>query len=153
MPPFKNKVCVKMTTDKGAGVFAKENIKKGEIILRRVGRIMQVENISKTPKYIQSHWFPISKDKYLMSDPPAKYLNHSCDPNAGIINDKDLVAMKDIKSGEEIAYDYAMVGVDSWTMECHCGAKNCRKIIGRYEQLDPKTKKKYEKYVPDWVKK
>ena len=35
----------------------------------------------------------------------AKYINHSCDPNAGIRNNRDIVAMKPIREGEEIVID------------------------------------------------
>lgn len=146
------KIKVKKTVNRGKGVFATRDIKRGEIILRRSGAVVCVGSIKDIPKHIQDHWFPIGKKKYLLSNPPAKYVNHSCNPNAGIKNIKDLVAMRDIQKGEEITYDYSMVGVDDWTMKCHCCEPNCRKLIGKYKDLDRSTKLKYSKYVPKWVK-
>ena len=38
-------------------------------------------------------------------------INHSCDPNVGIAFDGEnwlYVAFKDIREGDELAYDYAM---------------------------------------------
>jgi hypothetical protein len=147
-----SKIRVKKTAKKGKGVFANKDINKGEIILRRKGKVVHVDSIEDVPKQIQDHWFPVGKNEYLISEPPAKYLNHSCNPNAGIKNNKDLVAMRDIKKDDEIVYDYSMVGIDEWTMECHCGAKNCRGVIGKYKDLDRSTKLRYSKYVPKWVK-
>lgn len=147
-----SKIRIKKTANRGKGIFALRNIKKGEVVLKRTGKILCVNSIKNIPKHIQDHWFPIGKKKYLLSNSPAKYLNHSCNPNAGIKNNKNLVAMCDIHKGEEITYDYSMVGVDDWTMKCRCGEPNCRKVIGKYKDLDRATKLKYSKYVPKWVK-
>lgn len=146
------KITVKKTPKRGKGVFAKKDIKRGEIILRRSGEVVCVDSIKDIPKHIQDHWFPVGKNKYILPKPPAKYVNHSCNPNAGIKNNKDLVAMRNIQKGEEITYDYSMVGVDDWTMKCRCGESNCRKIIGKYKDLSRSIKLKYSKYVPEWVK-
>ncbi len=43
------------------------------------------------------------------------YMNHSCDPNAGIINDRKLVASKDIHKGGEITIDYSTLDIESIT--------------------------------------
>ncbi len=150
---MQSKVCIGKTKFRGKGVFAKADIKKGELILRRKGKIVTAEELAKMPKAVHDHSFPLSKDKYLLSEPPAKFLNHSCEPNAGIVNNKDLAAMRDIKKGEEITYDYVTVGADEWIMKCRCGSAICRKIIGKYKDLDVATKRKYSKYVPGWVKK
>ncbi len=40
---------------------------------------------------------------------PQHYINHSCNPNAGFKGQIFMVAMRKIKRGEEITYDYAMV--------------------------------------------
>lgn len=146
------RVGVRKTADRGRGVFALKDIESGEIILKRTGRIVTVDSSRNIPKHIQDHWFPVGINRYLLSEPPAKYVNHSCNPNAGIKNNNDLVAIRDIHTGEEITYDYSMVGADDWTMKCRCGEPNCRKIIGKYRDLDRRTKRKYPKYVPQWVK-
>jgi uncharacterized protein len=56
----------------------------------------------------------------------AKYINHSCDPNCEAVNYDDeevwIVALRDIKKGEELSYDYG-AGDDE---ECRCGAPNCK---------------------------
>ena len=58
----------------------------------------------------------------------ARFINHSCDPNAETMNTGRRIliqAMKDIPKGEEITYNY---GYDIENYEdhpCHCGSPNC----------------------------
>jgi len=80
----------------------------------------------------------IGYDKYLV--------NHSCNLNAGIKNNVILFAIKNIKKGEEIKFDYSTtVDEDDWTMKCECHQKNCRKIIKDFKYLPKNTQKKYLK--------
>jgi len=147
---------IRLAGKKGKGIFALKNFKKDEFILYINGRIAETDNPSSLSKDIQNHCFPLGKKnkkyQYILPKSPWKYLNHSCNPNSGIKNNRNIVAMKDIKKGEEIVMDYAMDNIDNWTMKCRCGSKNCRKIISTFDQLDEKTKKKYLPYVNSWVK-
>lgn len=85
------------------------------------------------------------------SDHPFWFLNHSCEPNvayrdwASCINETavPLVASRDIRMGEEIVIDYSTMttrddgpetGVP-WTMRCHCGVSNCRKLLTAFVHL------------------
>ena len=149
-------VIVKETRNKGKGVFALKNFKKDEFILHIDGEVVETNNPSSFSKEIQDHWFPFdkkgNKHKYLLPKSPWKYMNHSCNPNTGIKNNRDYVAMRPIKKGEEIVTDYAMNNIDDWTMKCKCGSKNCRKIISTFDVLDDKTKKKYLSYVIDYIR-
>lgn len=58
------------------------------------------------------------------------YINHSCDPNCIMVN-KILFAIKDIKTGEQITYDYSNFIYDDWYMDCLCGSENCKGRIDR----------------------
>ncbi|OHB82141.1 MAG: hypothetical protein A2V98_00820 [Planctomycetes bacterium RBG_16_64_12] len=81
---------------------------------------------------------------YLMSDPPLRYLNHSCDPNAGIRSDLLLVALRTVKSGDEISFDYSTTMLEEWdTMLCECGAPNCRRVIADFSTLSPEEQRRY----------
>jgi SET domain-containing protein len=69
----------------------------------------------------------------------ARFINHSCDPNCESVIEGGRVfieARKPIKSGEELAYDYAYTRDGSETEEeetalygCRCGTKKCRGTI------------------------
>ena len=57
-------------------------------------------------------------------------LNHSCSPNVGFYGSDDFVAMRSIKRGEELCWDYAFdENNPKFRMRCHCGAVNCRCVV------------------------
>ncbi len=66
----------------------------------------------------------------------ARWINHSCDPNCESDETDDgrvyIEAMRDIRRGEELNYDYGLIIDDRITPtlkkqhECRCGSKNCR---------------------------
>ena len=58
----------------------------------------------------------------------AAFINHSCDPNCEtdeIDGRVWIIALRNIKPGEELAYDYNLYDGD-FDAPCHCGARNCR---------------------------
>src|SRR5262249_12384201 len=57
------------------------------------------------------------------------YLNHACYPNLGVRGEITFVAMRDIRAGEELTQDWAMTDDDDYSVECNCGAADCRKIL------------------------
>jgi len=57
------------------------------------------------------------------------YSNHSCDPNLGMRGEITFVAMRHIRAGEELTHDWATTDDDDYSVECKCGAPNCRKIL------------------------
>jgi hypothetical protein len=59
---------------------------------------------------------------------PARFLNHSCDPNCEAEPEGGrvwIVAWRDIQAGEEITFNYGYDLEDCWEHECHCGANGC----------------------------
>jgi hypothetical protein len=61
-------------------------------------------------------------------------INHSCEPNAIVRGERELVALADIAAGEEITYVYSTNTTSryGYTMKfrCACGAASCRGTIG-----------------------
>lgn len=145
-------IYVKETPNRGFGVFALRDIKKDEIIAEFKGPLVKIEHMKGIPQEVWDHLFNVSVNEYLIVREPAARTNHSCDPNAGIIRDVLLVAMRDIKQDEEITFDYSIITVDDWKLQCACGSPFCRKIIGNYRDLPAEIKKKYEKFTPEWIK-
>jgi hypothetical protein len=75
---------------------------------------------------------------------PGIYVNHSCQPNAGIRNDRDLIALRNISKGEEIRFDYSTtMQENSFRMECRCGKSNCRKIVNDFSTIPAELQKQY----------
>jgi len=158
------KVEVRKVRGKGKGIFALRDIKKGEHILNITGNIIETENPSDYPEEITEHWGPLGKkgNKYRFIKPksPWMYMNHSCNSNAGIINDRKLIAVRNIKKGEEITIDYSTVDIESLTqgkkqllMKCRCGSKNCRKIITTFDRLNKKDQNRLKKFLNPYLKK
>ena len=69
----------------------------------------------------------------------AMFINHSCDANSETEEKKGRVwitALRNIKPGEEITYDYCLYdGDDSDEAICNCGAKNCRGTMYAPEEV------------------
>jgi len=78
----------------------------------------------------------VGPDRYIDTLAPGVFANHSCAPNAGVRNDRDLVALRDIPPGEEIRYDYSTtMDEKSFTMVCRCGAPGCRQVVTDFADL------------------
>ena len=127
----------------GKGVFALHNFESGEDILRLVGKVItREETISKG--HTSMNPLQISPLLYIDLEPPGVYFNHSCVPNAAIQKDVFLIALRPIKSGEEICYDYSTTIFERReTMNCQCGTPRCRKVIGDFDDLPLPLQKQY----------
>ncbi len=123
------------------GLYASQNIKKGTRIIEYKGKIITSKQSEVNPKYDNSkdiYLFNINKKYDLDGDfkfNAARLINHSCDPNCEVLG-KGLkiwiYAMKDIKKGEELSYDYGFsFDKDFRQYPCRCGSKNCVGFIVR----------------------
>jgi SET domain-containing protein len=128
----------------GRGLFATADIAKDEIVAAKGGHIVDRKTLREkiTPRLgpveiqIDDDLFiaPVSDQERELS---MLYSNHSCNANLGIRGEITLVAMRDIRAGEELTHDWAMTDDDDYSMECKCGAPNCRKILTRQGLATP----------------
>jgi hypothetical protein len=79
------------------------------------------------------------------------YLNHSCDPNLGVRGEITFVAMREIRAGEELTHDWAMTDDDDYSVECQCGASDCRKILTGKDWRRPDLQKRYADYFSAYL--
>ena len=114
----------------GIGVFAARNIKNREIITVFKGPLITSYKQTQTPEN-KDHYFQIGINLYQGKMPERRRpVNHSCNPNSGIIGSATLIAIKNIKKDEEICFDYSTTMYDDPTkMKCECGERNCRHVI------------------------
>lgn len=128
--------------DIGKGVFAESLLPKGEVILFITGRILNRTENDRI--YLDGeNSVQIDSDRYIDPTFPSVYLNHSCDPNAGIDSDLRLIALRDIAPDEEIRFDYSTSMLErGWTMKCLCGAPTCRGVVDDFDRL-PKNIRNY----------
>jgi len=120
----------------GRGLFATSDIAKDEIVAVKGGHIVDRKTLREkiTPGLgpveiqIDDNLFiaPVTDEERELS---MLYLNHSCDANLGIRGEITFVAMRDIRASEELTHDWVMTDDDDYSVECKCGAPNCRKIV------------------------
>ncbi len=127
----------------GKGVFAASRIASGERVLEYKGeRISWKEALRRHPHDPNDphHTFYFALDSGDVIDGKydgnsARWINHSCAPNceAEEIEGRVFIhALRVIKKGEELFYDYGLVVNDRYTKklkreyECRCGAPDCR---------------------------
>ncbi|MEV0387729.1 SET domain-containing protein [Nonomuraea sp. NPDC050643] len=114
----------------GAGLFAREQIRQGEPVMRLGGRVITDEALADlTPPYSS---LTVAEGTHLLLDlaHPVSSGNHSCDPNLWHLDATTVVARRDIGPGEELTIDYAThTGVESWSMTCRCAAAACRSVV------------------------
>lgn len=145
----------------GKGVFASKNIKKGTKIIEYVGKLVtkeesddiadeQLERALGNESEGAVYLFDLNKKWDINGNVEwntARLINHSCDPNCETEGDDDHIwiqAMKDIKKGEELSYNYGYDLDDFEDHPCKCGSKKCIGYIAD-EKHWPKLKKKLEK--------
>lgn len=139
----------------GYAVYAGRPIQKGELLVVWSGTLVDGETLSRLPANFRRHSLQVEENHFLVSltdCEPADYVNHSCDPNAGLSGQIALVAMRDIEPGEEITYDYAMSdgsGYDEF--ECKCGAPQCRHWVSSRDWQLAELWSKYEGYYSPYL--
>lgn len=154
-------IIVKSSTIQGKGLFASADIKVGEVTWRRDAdearyhidtiRTWPPEKQEKFWRYayqVGDGWYH-GPESGVVTD-PADYMNHSCDPNTWFVDDATMVARRDIKTGEEITYDYATSETaESFGLpHCRCGAPNCRKVVrGTDYRRNPTLREQYGQHV------
>ena len=147
------KYALKGSSVSGYGIFAKQSIRKNEVIFTGEGLAQRI--ISK--RYVEANWnekqksdfkhyaYPVSSDVYILWDEnPINWApqNHSCMPNTAY-DGLNVIALRDIGEGEELTVDYALFIDESMEpFACQCGSENCRELIvfGKKEKVIPKLR-------------
>ena len=148
---------IRKSDTQGRGLFAKEPIRKGEIVSVRGGHIItrQMETEIEKP---EDYWgYPIA-DEFVLAplntqevEDVMMFLNHSCEPNVGILGQIIFVAMRNIDRGEELTIDYAMFGANKEPMRCNCRSSNCRGLITDSDWKIKKLQEKYRGYFSSYI--
>ena len=132
---------VKKSKIDNQGVYASNNIKAGTRIIYYKGKLITKKETEKNPKYDNDkaiYLFNLNSRYDLDGDfeyNDARLINHTCNPNCEVAG-KGLklwiFALRDIKKGEELSYDYGFgFDEDFKQFPCKCGAKNCCGYIVR----------------------
>jgi uncharacterized protein len=142
----------------GRGLFATADIAKDEMIAVKGGHIVDGKTLrEKITPVLGPVEIQIGDDLFIapVSDEEREssmlYLNHSCDPNLGVHGEITFVAMREIGSGEELTHDWAMTDDDDYSIECNCGAPDCRKTLTGKDWQRPELQERYAGYFSAYL--
>ncbi len=138
----------------GNGIFAQQILTKGELLAVFGGVVYAWDSFVHLSEKERSLCIQVEENLFLVPRPigDGDYVNHSCNPNAGLSGQIALVAMRDIRPGEEICFDYAMSDTVAYDeFECGCGAPNCRGSVTSCDWQLPEIQKRYAGYFAPHV--
>lgn len=148
-PRMNRRLAVRRSPIHGSGVFALRDLAAGESLLEYRGR--RLTHAEADERYGDNHYgghtFLFTLNEHYVIDGAdggnaARWINHSCAPNcqAFLIESREpgtakdrvvLEALRDIRAGEELTYDYGIVLEVRQTAKlkqiwaCRCGSANC----------------------------
>lgn len=148
------KIATRKSAIHGNGMFAVAPLAKGERLIEYKGRRRSHEEVDADDagSVESGHTFLFTLDEDWVIDGnlegnEARWINHSCKPNCEAVLEEDeedgrksrvfIEAIRAIKPGEELTYDYGITLAERHTPRlkkiwaCRCGAKNCTGTILR----------------------
>jgi D-alanine--D-alanine ligase len=134
------KYIVKGNATAGYGIYATQDIKKGDIVFKGEEKPQKIVTLS----HVEKHWdcnqketfrryaYPVSNNVFLLwDDNPSEWApqNHNCDANTGYAG-LNVIALRNISKGEELTLDYAsFLDEHMEPFQCQCGAETCRGLV------------------------
>jgi uncharacterized protein len=141
----------------GRGLFARSPIKRGEIVAIKGGHILDRRALSAVRRRIAAAYIQIDDGFYIGARRSAEvalnkiFINHSCEPNLGIRGQITYVALRAIKAGEELTYDWAMEENAPAVTRCGCGARLCRGRLTGQDWKLASLQKRYRGYFSAYI--
>jgi hypothetical protein len=140
------RIAVRRSGIHGRGVFARRLIREDETVCEYKGEIIsEAEVACRYPEDMQglNHTFVFGVAHNHNIDGGSKgniarWINHACAPNCDTYEKDQRIfvrAVRDIRPGEELFYDYAIEAGERLTKTvkarwpCWCGAKKCRGTV------------------------
>lgn len=150
--PIADAIVVRHSKIHGNGVFATRKIREGDCVTEYQGdRITAKQALKRSGQDpdnpFHTFFFSLESGRLIDGDSngnESRWINHSCAPNCEAREEDGQVfiyALRNIKRGEELNYDYGLVISERHTKAvknnyaCRCGAATCR-----HTMLAPKRK-------------
>ncbi len=148
----------------GSGVFTKEKISKGEVVIIWGGEVVSRNDFDNGNGQKHTN-VGIGENLFLVTPNTEEktvddFMNHNCDANLWLDDEVTLSARRDIEAGEELFIDYSIELVDEdYIMKnpCYCNAENCRKTITgkdwKLQEVQELYKNHFSPFINDRIKK
>lgn len=143
-----------ITSKGGRALFAREKVRAGEVIVVWGGEIVTGAQLRSMGDDRLRLALQVEDDLYLLTtnEGAADWVNHSCDPNAGLDGQIVLVALRDIRAGEEITFDYATSDASPYDeFECGCGSRTCRGHVTGDDWRLPQLQQRYAGHFSPYI--
>ncbi|XP_050100270.1 probable histone-lysine N-methyltransferase Mes-4 isoform X2 [Anopheles aquasalis] len=137
---------VRKFEDRGHGLVTREDLTAGQFIIEYVGEVINKKEFRRRLDYMQQqneqHYYFLEVDSEIIIDAGpkgnlARFVNHSCEPNCETqkwtvdgMRVIGIFALKDIKAGEELTFDYCLAKFGEHRQTCLCGSEKCSGQIG-----------------------
>lgn len=129
----------------GRGVFARRGLRPGQTAFRVQGRPVPAARVTKNGIQVWRDW-------YVEPRPPARFINHACQPNCEVTAGLEVRARRAIRAGEELTIDYSSVVLwEPWTMPCGCGKRLCRTTVRAWTESPAAVRRRYPVPLFAWV--
>ncbi|HUB51812.1 MAG TPA: SET domain-containing protein-lysine N-methyltransferase [Terracidiphilus sp.] len=128
-----------------AGCYTTTPIRKGSRVAEYTGHMLTKKVADKRYEHSPVTYLFGLGDGSMVIDghSMAMFINHSCDSNCEteeIDGRVYIVAIRNIKAGEEITYDYCLYDGGEDEADCNCGSVLCRRTM--YSPAEVKRRKK-----------
>lgn len=150
------KLAMRVREEKGGyGIFATQPIQSGELLVMWGGSIVSGDRLRDLSEIAQRHSIQVEENLFLAPyelPEPGDFVNHSCDPNAGLSGQAGLVSLCKINVGDEVCYDYAMSDGSPYDeFSCACGSWSCRRRVTGNDWMIADLQRKYAGYFSPYL--
>lgn len=138
----------------GNAIYAIQPLIKDELIAVFGGNVYHWDQFTALSDRERSLSLQVEEKLYMVPEHigAGDYVNHCCDPNAGLSGQIVLVAMRDIQPGEEVCFDYAMSDASPYDeFACACGAPHCRGSVTGNDWRIPALQERYAGYFTPYI--
>ena len=140
-------------------VILEGRLGKQAVAARAFGRGEVVtEGFGPTTTERSMHTIQIDSDLHLVPPSPMKYLNHSCEPNCGLlvrsgVDSLEIHALRDLAAGEELTLDYETFEeeFEALTGPCLCRSPKCRGRLRGYGAMSEELRARYGMYIAEYL--
>ena len=118
----------------GKGTFTSAFLESDTLILEYTGELIDrktaVERDHPDAPDYSCYILQVDDDVFIdarLVEHPAKYINHSCEPNCILSFDENrafILTLRTVRPGEELTYDYDYDASEN--VKCCCQARGCR---------------------------